>query len=159
MLGAVDSRIEMLMIHSHRCCQGEVAVKMTPNRQLVLQLLQASGKPLSAYEVLDRLREQGTQWQPPTVYRALDYLVEQGLAHYLQSIQKYVVCPQQGCEQFSQLLICVQCGQVQEAPMAPALLTLLKAQMAEQHFTLAPQFLELKGVCLHCQSTAELPQV
>ena len=98
---------------------------MTPNRQLVLQLLQASGKPLSAYEVLDRLREQGTQWQPPTVYRALDYLVEQGLAHYLQSIQKYVVCPQQGCEQFSQLLICVQCGQVQEAPMAPALLTLL----------------------------------
>ncbi len=147
------------MVHSHRCCQGEVAVKMTPNRQLVLQLLQASGKPLSAYEVLDRLREQGTQWQPPTVYRALDYLVEQGLAHYLQSIQKYVVCPQQGCEQFSQLLICVQCGQVQEAPMAPALLTLLKAQMAEQHFTLAPQFLELKGVCLHCQSTAELPQV
>ena len=132
---------------------------MTPNRQLVLQLLQASGKPLSAYEVLDRLREQGTQWQPPTVYRALDYLVEQGLAHYLQSIQKYVVCPQQGCEQFSQLLICVQCGQVQEAPMAPALLTLLKAQMAEQHFTLAAQFLELKGVCLHCQSTAELPQV
>ncbi len=132
---------------------------MTPNRQLVLQLLQASGKPLSAYEVLDRLREQGTQWQPPTVYRALDYLVEQGLAHYLQSIQKYVVCPQQGCEQFSQLLICVQCGQVQEAPMASALLTLLKAQMAEQHFTLAPQFLELKGVCLHCQSTAELPQV
>ncbi len=147
------------MVHSHRRCQGEVAVKMTPNRQLVLQLLQASGKPLSAYEVLDRLREQGTQWQPPTVYRALDYLVEQGLAHYLQSIQKYVVCPQQGCEQFSQLLICVQCGQVQEAPMAPALLTLLKAQMAEQHFTLAPQFLELKGVCLHCQSTAELPQV
>lgn len=132
---------------------------MTPNRQLVLQLLQASGKPLSAYEVLDRLREQGTQWQPPTVYRALDYLVEQGLAHYLQSIQKYVVCPQQGCEQFSQLMICVQCGQVQEAPMAPALLTLLKAQMAEQYFTLAPQFLELKGVCLHCQSTAELPQV
>ncbi len=158
MLGAVDSRVEILMVHSHRCCQGEVAVKMTPNRQLVLQLLQASGKPLSAYEVLDRLREQGTQWQPPTVYRALDYLVEQGLAHYLQSIQKYVVCPQQGCEQFSQLLICVQCGQVQEAPMAPALLTLLKAQMAEQHFTLAPQFLELKGVCLHCQSAAELPQ-
>jgi len=158
MLGAVDSRVEMLMVHSHRCCQGEVAVKMTPNRQLVLQLLQASGKPLSAYEVLDRLREQGTQWQPPTVYRALDYLVEQGLAHYLQSIQKYVVCPQQGCEQFSQLLICVQCGQVQEAPMAPALLALLKAQMAEQHFTLAAQFLELKGVCLPCQTATELPQ-
>ena len=94
MLGTVHSRVEILMVHSHCCCQGEVAVKMTPNRQLVLQLLQASGKPLSAYEVLDRLREQGTQWQPPTVYRALDYLVEQGLAHYLQSIQKYVVCPQ-----------------------------------------------------------------
>ena len=42
--------------------------------------------------------------------------------------------------------------------MAPALLALLKAQMAEQHFTLAAQFLELKGVCLHCQTAAELPQ-
>ena len=141
--------------------------------------LLASTPPLSEREARDPAllalfdgmydREQGNpqaervmhQWRQTTEARLNEALrlVEQGLAHYLQSIQKYVVCPQQGCEQFSQLLICVQCGQVQEAPMAPALLTLLKAQMAEQHFTLAPQFLELKGVCLHCQSTAELPQV
>jgi Fur family transcriptional regulator, zinc uptake regulator len=143
------------MAHSHRCCQDEVAVKMTPNRQLVLVLLQSSDKPLSAYEVLDRLRIEGTQWQPPTAYRALDYLVEQGLAHYLQSIQKYVVCPQRGCDHFSQLLICVRCGQVQEAPMAPSLLELLRSQVAEQGFDLAPQFLELKGLCQHCQHTVE----
>ena len=139
------------MAHSHSCCREEAVTKMTPNRQLVLSVLQSSGKPLSAYELLDRLRDQGTQWQPPTAYRALDYLVEQGLAHYLQSIQKYVVCPHQGCDHFSQLLICVSCGQVLEATMAPELLDLLSQQVAAHGFKLAPQFLELKGMCSHCQ--------
>ena len=140
------------MTHNHLCCRDAVAAKMTPNRQLVLSLLQSSGKPLSAYELLDCLREQGTQWQPPTAYRALDYLVAQGFAHYLQSIQKYVVCPHQGCDHFSQLLICVHCGQVLEAAMAPELLNLLDQQVAAQGFRLAPQFLELKGTCSRCQS-------
>ncbi len=139
------------MAHSHSCCREEAVTKMTPNRQLVLSVLQSSGKPLSAYELLDRLREQGTQWQPPTAYRALDYLVEQGLAHYLQSIQKYVVCPHQGCDHFSQLLICVSCGQVLEATMAPELLDLLSQQVAARGFKLTPQFLELKGMCCNCQ--------
>ena len=139
------------MAPSHACCQPGAAANMTPNRQKVRDLLLASERPLSAYEVLDRLRQQGTHWQPPTVYRALDYLVAQGLVHYLQSIQKFVSCPHQECDHFSQLLICVSCGQVLEATMAPELLDLLSQQVAAHGFKLAPQFLELKGMCSHCQ--------
>ena len=138
------------MAPSHACCQPGAAANMTPNRQKVRDLLLASERPLSAYEVLDRLRQQGTHWQPPTVYRALDYLVAQGLVHYLQSIQKFVSCPHQECDHFSQLLICVQCGQVQEVPLVEELLAILKVQAAQQLFTLEPQFLELKGLCQQC---------
>lgn len=139
------------MSESHSCCHDEGVARMTPNRQKVLMLLQESERPLSAYELLDKLRADGVSWQPPTAYRALDYLVAQGLAHYLQSIQKYVVCPHQGCEHFSQLLICVKCGQVQEVTIADELLALLQSQAATQQFLLSPQFLELKGLCQHCQ--------
>lgn len=138
------------MAPRHACCQPGAATKMTPNRQKVWDLLQNSERPLSAYEVLDRLREQGTSWQPPTVYRALEYLVAQGFVHYLQSIQKFVSCPHQDCDHFSQLLICTQCGQVQEVPLVEELLAILKGEAALLHFTLEPQFLELKGVCQHC---------
>lgn len=138
------------MSHTDGCCRGAIA-KLTPNRQQVLQQLEHSERPLSAYELLDRLKALGVIWQPPTVYRALDYLVSVGLVHYLQSIQKYVACPRKGCDHYAQLLICVRCGQVQELPLPTPLLTMLKDQSAEQGFALLPQMLELKGVCARCE--------
>ena len=57
---------------SHHCCERDENTRLTPNRQKVLALLQEAARPMSAYEVLDRLRAQGTSWQPPTVYRALE---------------------------------------------------------------------------------------
>ncbi|WP_409421390.1 transcriptional repressor [Pseudaeromonas sp. ZJS20] len=141
------------MSDTHGCC-GHQTAKLTPNRQQVLQQLEGSPRPLSAYELLDRLKTEGIVWQPPTAYRALDYLVSVGLVHYLQSVQKYVACPRRGCDHYAQLLICVRCSQVQELPLPVPLLTLLRSQAAEQAFTLLPQMLELKGVCAQC-SVAE----
>ena len=89
-----------------------------------------------------------------TRFLACEPYQQQGLAHYLQSIQKYVVCPHSDCSHFSQLLICVQCGQVQEVAMPAALLTALQQQAEELDFQLAPQFLELKGVCGRCRGSA-----
>ena len=142
------------MASRHDCCRETLSANLTPNRRRVLQQLQRSERPLSAYELLELLRQDGVSWQPPTAYRALDYLVEQGLAHYLQSIQKYVVCPHSDCSHFSHLLICVLCGQVQEVAMPAALLTALQQQAEELDFQLAPQFLELKGVCGRCRGSA-----
>ncbi|MFC3913089.1 Fur family transcriptional regulator [Pseudaeromonas sharmana] len=142
------------MASCHDGGRDEITANLTPNRRRVLQQLQHSERPLSAYELLECLRQEGTNWQPPTAYRALDYLVEQGLAHYLQSIQKYVVCPHSGCSHFSQLLICVECGQVQEVAMTSSLLAALQQQADEQNFRLSAQFLELKGVCGRCRDAA-----
>ena len=135
---------------SHTCCGHEETARMTPNRQKVLALLQESGRPLSAYEVLDQLRAQGTCWQPPTVYRALDYLAAQGVVHYLQSLQKYVLCPHGEHDHFSQLLICVECGQVEESSLEASVLQALQQQTGSHRFTLLPQFIELKGTCYTC---------
>ena len=150
MLGAVDSRIEMLMIHSHRCCQGEVAVKMTPNRQLVLQLLQTSGKPLSAYEVLDRLRAQGTQWQPPTVYRALDFLLEQGFVHKVESTNSYVLCHLfDQPTHTSAMFICDRCGVVKEE-CAEGVEDIMHTLAARMGFALRHNVIEAHGLCSAC---------
>lgn len=137
------------MSHTHGCCTS-VNAKLTPNRQQVLRHLEHSSRPLSAYELLDRLKAEGIIWQPPTAYRALEYLVSVGLVHYLQSIQKYVACPRRGCDHYAQLLICVRCSQVEELPLPVPLLAMLQGGAAEQGFVLLPQMLELKGICAQC---------
>lgn len=72
------------------------------------------------------------------------------MVHYIQSIQKYMVCHHQHCGHVTQLLICHQCGLVQEVPIAESLVTELEQQAATHHFHLIPQFLELQGICASC---------
>ena len=71
--------------------------------------------------------------------------------HYLQSLQKYVLCPHGEHDHFSQLLICVECGQVEESSLEVAVLQALQQQVASHGFTLLPQFIELKGLCRSCK--------
>ncbi len=137
---------------SHHCCERDENTRLTPNRQKVLALLQEAARPMSAYEVLDRLRAQGTSWQPPTVYRALDYLAAQGVVHYLPSLQKYVLCPHGQHDHFSQLLICQCCGLVEESSLEETTVSVLKQQAVRHGFVLLPQFIELQGICSACKN-------
>jgi Fur family zinc uptake transcriptional regulator len=126
--------------------------ELTPNRQLVIDVLVAANRAVSAYDVLQLLRDRNVNWQPPTVYRALNFLAEAGLVHYIQSIQKYMACHHQHCGHVTQLLICNQCGAVQEVPIAENLVSALEHQAADYHFTMVPQFIELQGICQACQT-------
>lgn len=128
------------------------APDLTPNRQLVLDVLAESNRAVSAYDVLQLLRDKNVSWQPPTVYRALNYLAEVGLVHYIQSIQKYMACHHQHCGRVTQLLICNQCGLVQEVPIAESLVEALEQQAADHQFKMIPQFIELQGICQTCQT-------
>ena len=121
------------------------------SRKLVLDALLQADRAVSAYDVLQLLRAREVHWQPPTVYRALGFLVEAGMVHYIQSIQKYMVCHHQHCGHVTQLLICHQCGLVQEVPIAESLVAELEQQAATHQFELIPQFLELQGICKTCK--------
>ena len=129
-------------------CQ-ERGVRLTEQRKSVLQLLCASDKPLSAYELLDRMRGTVKNPAPPTVYRALDFLLEQGLVHKLESLHAYVGCTHPEHPHASQFLICDDCGEVSELE-DPSVANSLQAAGKAIGFRTKRPVVELLGTCARC---------
>ncbi|MEJ2321883.1 MAG: transcriptional repressor [Gammaproteobacteria bacterium] len=127
----------------------ERGVKLTEQRKTVLRLLCASEKPLSAYELLDLMRESVKNPAPPTVYRALDFLLEQGLVHKLESIHAYIGCSHPDHPHASQFLICAVCGEVADVEDRVIASSLKAAGKAAGFHTERP-VVELLGTCAQC---------
>ena len=129
----------------------ERGVRLTDQRRTVLQLLCVSDKPLSAYELLDRMRGVVKNPVPPTVYRALDFLLEQGLVHKLESLHAYVGCTHPEHPHASQFLICADCGEVAEVEDTSVASSLQAASEALGFRTQRP-VVELLGTCAECSA-------
>ena len=127
-------------------------VRLTSQRKRVFELICASKKASSAYESLEDLKQSEPQAKPPTVYRALDFLMEQGFIHRVESTNSFISCCSCNAHKhFSQLLICDQCGNVIEL-QDDSLIALL-ADNAEKHgFKIANHVIESHGVCQSCSS-------
>jgi Fur family zinc uptake transcriptional regulator len=129
----------------------ERGVRLTDQRKTVLRLLCLSDKPLSAYELLDRMRGVVKNPAPPTVYRALDFLLEQGLVHKLESLHAYVGCTHPDHPHASQFLICDDCGEVAEVEDASVAESLTAAGEAIGFRTKRP-IVEVLGTCAQCNA-------
>ncbi|EKO3410573.1 zinc uptake transcriptional repressor Zur [Vibrio fluvialis] len=127
-------------------------VRLTSQRKRVFELICASKKASSAYELLEDLKQSEPQAKPPTVYRALDFLMEQGFIHRVESTNSFISCCSCNAHKhFSQLLICDQCGNVIEL-QDDSLIALL-ADNAEKHgFKIVNHVIESHGVCQLCSS-------
>ncbi|MBY8216399.1 zinc uptake transcriptional repressor Zur [Vibrio fluvialis] len=127
-------------------------VRLTSQRKRVFELICASKKASSAYELLEDLKQSEPQAKPPTVYRALDFLMEQGFIHRVESTNSFISCCSCNAHKhFSQLLICDQCGNVIEL-QDDSLIALL-ADNAEKHgFEIVNHVIESHGVCQSCSS-------
>lgn len=128
------------------------ATDLTKNQTLVMGALTNSDGPLSAYTILDQLRDHGFR-APLQVYRALDKLVEFGLVHRLESLNAFVACRHPGCDghQTIAFMICESCGQVNE--ISDGVLTKrLKALADEASFALKKTTIELRGLCRICRA-------
>ena len=129
----------------------ERGVRLTSQRKAVLELLLESEKPLSAYDLLDQLRQTLNKPAPPTIYRALDFLLEQGLAHKLESIHAYVGCLHPEHPHAGQFLICGDCGEVAEVEDKSLNESLDNAGKAIGFKTIHP-VVELMGTCADCSA-------
>ena len=127
------------------------AVDLTRNQSLVMGALTRSKEPLSAYTILDQLRDNGFR-APLQVYRALDKLVEFGMVHRLESLNAFVACSHPGCDGDDTIafMICEKCGQVTEIA-DKAMTKRLRRLAAEARFTLTKATIELRGICHACQ--------
>src|SRR6202051_3923640 len=136
--------------HAERVC-AQRAQKFTPIRRRVLQALLSSHRPLGAYEVIDELAKSMPRPAPITVYRALDFLMENGLVHRIESRNAYLACAHDhDAAAMVAFLICERCGSVGEIPAMPAAQSINTAARATGF---APKWsvVEITGTCMHCQ--------
>ena len=124
-------------------------MRLTDQRRRVLEILCGAGRPIGAYEIMDAMREGARGVAPPTVYRALDFLLEQGLIHKLESLHAFVGCDHPGQPHSSQFLICAECGVVRELDDAGVALS-LRSVALETGFEPERRVVEVIGTCAGC---------
>jgi Fur family transcriptional regulator, zinc uptake regulator len=147
--------------HDHAHCTADAlaraeavtsgaGVRLTPVRRRVLEILLEEHKALGAYDVLGRLAAEGFGNQPPVAYRALEFLVEQGLAHRIQRLNAFTACIHPGEQHAPAFLICRKCSAVAEAEAGPIRAALDDAA-ARVGFSIERSTIEALGLCPSCR--------
>jgi Fur family zinc uptake transcriptional regulator len=144
----------MVDSHAHDGHDHVWADDLTRNQELVLGTLAHAAAPLSAYDILDKLRDEGLR-APLQVYRALDKLTERGLAHRLESLNAFVCCADAHCHASGSIAfaICEKCGRVEEFA-EPAIESKLKGWSKASGFVPSRMTIELRGLCKGCVASS-----
>jgi Fur family zinc uptake transcriptional regulator len=124
-------------------------LRLTPIREQVLSLIAEHQKPIKAYDLLEKMRSEVGANAPPTVYRALDFLLEHGFIHKLASINAFVACHHPSIEHSVPFLICDGCQsalELEDESIAENLISKAKAL----GFKPRAQVLEVHGLCQAC---------
>jgi Fur family zinc uptake transcriptional regulator len=153
-----------LLAQAEAVCERR-GVRLTALRRQVLGLVLDSPTPAGAYDLLERLRAGHKGAAPPTIYRALDFLLEQGLIHKLERLSAFVGCVhaphmdehaggsrrEHGAEaaHAAQFLICRDCGRVTELS-DPAIAQAVRRAAGARGFALAASTVEADGTCADC---------
>jgi len=123
--------------------------RLTVLRRRVLELVWRRHEPVRAYDLLDRLRADQRNAAPPTVYRALDFLLANGLVHRIESLNAYVGCGKPRSPHAGQFLICERCSTVAE--LAESEISRIVTRTARSSgFTVSRQTIEVIGLCPEC---------
>ena len=149
--------------HDHSRCRADAiaqaetlcakrAQRLTAPRRQVLEVLASSHKPLGAYEIIDLIARKKPRPAPITVYRALEFLIRNGLAHRIESRNAFLACAHNhDIVALVAFLICDTCGAVGEA--SPAAVTRLLADAAgKAGFRPSMSVIEITGTCFHCRA-------
>ena len=129
-------------------CAGR-SRKLTPLRRRVLELIWSRHEPARAYDILGQLDGEGRSGAPPTVYRALEFLLANGLVHRIQSLNAYVGCGEPGTTHAGQFLICQGCNAVGELD-DPEIEALITDKAGATGFDVQRQTIEIMGLCPDC---------
>ncbi|MFT3761796.1 MAG: Fur family transcriptional regulator [Pseudoxanthomonas sp.] len=136
---------------------AERGLRLTPIRARVLELIAQAGKPVKAYELLEMVRERNSERgggvgadAPPTVYRALDFLMANGFVHKLESVNAFVACHHPNSAAHSvPFLICDRCHSAVELEDVEVVAQ-LEDRARSLGFRPQAQTLEVHGLCARC---------
>lgn len=151
-----------MAIHDHQACVAHAVAaaervcerhgaRLTELRRRVLELVWTRHQPITAYELLDLLKADHRSAAPPTVYRALEFLLEQGLIHRIEALNAFIGCPDPerlhrgGC-----FLICNRCRSVEEIRDNAPLREAIRTAAASRGFAASSSMIEMQGLCREC---------
>ncbi|HJN03898.1 MAG TPA: transcriptional repressor [Alphaproteobacteria bacterium] len=148
--------------HDHGDCVGAAmgaaeeicrarGLRLTARRRRVLELIWQQHRPVGAYDLLERLRRERGRAAPPTVYRALDFLRENGFVHRIESLNAYVGCGAPGARHSGQFLICRRCRAVAELDDT-GIAEMIDARARAAGFEATGQTIEVSGLCPQCSA-------
>lgn len=140
--------IESALAVAEKTCQRR-GLRFTPIRRRVLELIWQNHEPVGAYQLLDQLSHDGRRAMPPTVYRALEFLVEAGLVHRLATLNAFIGCVHPDHPHQGQFLICRDCRRVVEMESARVGRS-LRREAEALGFSVEEQSIELTGLCPDC---------
>ncbi|HEX4152712.1 MAG TPA: Fur family transcriptional regulator [Steroidobacteraceae bacterium] len=132
----------------------ERGLSLTPIRRRVLELVWRRHAPIGAYDILEQLNREDKPTAPPTVYRALAFLLEAGLIHRIDTLNAYLACETPRQTHAAQFLVCRSCRQVREFG-DPAIVKLLARRVKSAGFKADVHDLEIKGLCSSCREVSE----
>ncbi len=151
------------MVHAHLACaplalsdslkEAEILCeerggRLTPLRKKVLTLLLESGGPAKAYDLLEQLGDDGAA-KPPSVYRSLDFLLDMGLAHKIESLNAFVACGHWKHGHAAVFLICDKCGTAGELHAHDSVKK-LSQEVESVKFQMRSAVIEIRGLCRKC---------
>lgn len=138
-----------MLVQAEKLC-AQRGVRLTPQRLEVLRLMTLQQGAISAYDLLDLLKVSEPQAKPPTVYRALEFLLEQGFVHKVESTNSYVLCHLfDKPSHTSAMFICDRCGVVKEEA-ADGVEDIMHTLAARMGFALRHNVIEAHGLCSVC---------
>ncbi len=150
-------RVTAILADAEHLCQSR-NVRLTAQRRSVLAIVADSHGAIGAYDILARLAKEGRRLAPISIYRALDFLIEQGLVHRIASLNAYVACAYAAKAHGAQFLICNHCGTIGEVT-SPAVDQAICGAASDLGFAVATPVVEVAGICRHCRpEKPDVPQ-
>ena len=140
--------VESALEQAEALCRDRGA-RLTPLRRRVLEIIWESHAPLGAYDVLQRMNAEGGRSAPPTVYRALDFLLKHGLIHRIESQKAFVGCAKSADSHHALFFICRDCGNVAETH-SEAIGRAIEASATRAGFLVETPVMEINGRCQEC---------
>lgn len=139
----------MLSEAYHYCIKN--GHRFTAPRERVLKILLEESKPMGAYDILQKLSSEIGKQNPPTIYRAIQFWLQEGFIHCIDSLKSYVACAHGKHIGQSQFLICNACGFIRELDDLIDF-TPVSEFAATTEFEINSCTVEIKGLCVKCRS-------
>ena len=146
-----DVCIDVALRNANELCSAR-GLNLTPVRRRVLEIVWRAHEPIGAYEILAELAKERDKAAPPTVYRALEFLIDAGLVHRIDSLNAFIGCDEPARAHIAQFLVCRKCHRVVEID-DPEINRLLAEKSLAAGFRIEPTSLEIKGLCGDCEAS------